>query len=159
MPDRHRPEGDHHPSTSTAPGTTSADTRVAPLIDPRYFSDPYDMETLIKGTQIALDIMGGPAFDRYRGEMLIPYEREDPRQIERTLRDYADTEYHPCGTARMGPDDDAMAVVDARLRVRGLEGLRVADASVMPAITSNNIHAPVLMIGEKCAAMIRQDDR
>ncbi len=137
----------------------SADTRVDPLIDPRYFSDPYDMETLVKGTQIALDIMSGSAFDRYRGEMLIPYDREDPRQIERTLRDYADTEYHPCGTAKMGPDDDAMAVVDARLRVRGIEGLRVADASVMPAITSNNIHAPVLMIGEKCADMIKQDAR
>ena len=137
----------------------SADTRVDPLIDPRYFSDPYDMETLVKGTQIALDIMSGPAFDRFRGDMLIHYDRDDPSQIEQTLREYADTEYHPCGTAKMGPDEDPMAVVDARLRVRGIEGLRVADASVMPAITSNNIHAPVIMIGEKCADMIRQDAR
>ena len=137
----------------------SADTRVDPLIDPRYFSDPYDMETLVKGTQIALDIMSGPAFDRFRGDMLIHYDRDDPSQIEQTLREYADTEYHPCGTAKMGPDADPMAVVDARLRVRGIEGLRVADASVMPAITSNNIHAPVIMIGEKCADMIRQDAR
>ena len=103
--------------------------------------------------------MSGPAFDRFRGDMLIHYDRDDPSQIEQTLREYADTEYHPCGTAKMGPDEDPMAVVDARLRVRGIEGLRVADASVMPAITSNNIHAPVIMIGEKCADMIRQDAR
>ncbi len=131
------------------------DTRVAPLIDPRYFSDPYDMETLVKGTQIALDIMDDPAFDRYRGEMLIRYDRDDPRQIEETLRRHADTEYHVCGTAKMGPASDPMAVVDAHLRVRGVEGLRIADASVMPRITSNNINAAVLMIGEKCADMIK----
>jgi len=133
----------------------SPDTRAAPLIDPRYFSHPYDMETLVKGTQVALDIMNSRAFDRYRGEMLIRYDRDDPRQIEETLRDHADTEYHVCGTCRMGPDDDPMAVVDAQLRVRGVERLRIADASVMPTVTSNNIHAPVIMIGERCADMIR----
>ena len=134
----------------------SPDTRVAPLIDPRYFSHPYDMETLIKGTQIALDIMSSPAFDRYRGEMLVHYDRDDPRQIEETLRDHADTEYHVCGTCRMGPDGDPMAVVDTELRVRGIDGLRIADASVMPTVPSNNIHAAVIMIGEKCADMIKQ---
>ena len=113
------------------------------------------MATLIKGTQVALDIMESSAFDPYRGEMLIHYDRNDPAQIEATLRAHADTEYHPCGTAKMGPDGDPMAVVDASLRVRGVEGLRVADASVMPSITSNNIHAPVIMIGEKCADLIR----
>jgi choline dehydrogenase len=133
----------------------SPDTRVAPLIDPRYFSHPYDMETLVKGTQIALDIMNSSAFDRHRGEMLVRYDRDDPQQIEETLRDHADTEYHVCGTCKMGPDDDPMAVVDPQLRVRGIDGLRVADASVMPAVTSNNIHAPVIMIGEKCADMMR----
>ncbi len=134
----------------------SPDTRVAPLIDPRYFSHPYDMETLVKGTQIALDIMHSRAFDPYRGEMLIRYDRDDPRQIEETLRAHADTEYHVCGTAKMGPDHDPMAVVDASLRVRGVEGLRIADASVMPRVTSNNTHAAVIMIGEKCADLIRQ---
>lgn len=131
------------------------DTRVDPLIDPNYFDDPYDMATLVKGTQVALDVMGDSALDRYRGEMLYHYDRNDPVQIEQMLRAHADTEYHPCGTAKMGPDSDPMAVVDPQLRVRGLEGLRIADASVMPAITSNNIHAPVIMIGEKCADMIR----
>jgi choline dehydrogenase len=130
------------------------DTRVPPLIDPRYFSHPYDMETLVKGTQIALDIMNSSAFDRYRGVMLVHYDRDDPRQIEETLRNHADTEYHVCGTCKMGPDDDPMAVVDAELRVRGIDGLRIADASVMPCVTSNNIHAAVIMIGEKCADAI-----
>ncbi|MCB0978755.1 MAG: GMC family oxidoreductase N-terminal domain-containing protein [Acidimicrobiales bacterium] len=134
----------------------SPDTNVDPLIDPKYFSHPYDMETLVKGTQVALDIMNSPAFDRYRGDMLIRYDRDDPAQIERTLREHADTEYHPCGTAKMGPDSDPMAVVDAQLRVKGIDGLRVADASVMPCITSNNIHAPVIMIGERCAEFIEQ---
>ncbi len=133
----------------------SPDTHVDPLIDPKYFSNPYDMETLIKGTQIALDVMSDPALDAYRGKMLIPYDRNDPKQIEETLRAHADTEYHPCGTAKMGPDSDPMAVVDPQLRLRGVEGLRVADASVMPRIPSNNIHAPVLMIAEKCADMIK----
>lgn len=131
------------------------DTRTPPLIDPRYFSHPYDMETLIKGTQIALDIMEASPFDPYRGEMVIHYDRDDPRQIEEALRQHADTEYHVCGTAKMGPASDPMAVVDAQLRVRGIEGLRVADASIMPQVTSNNTHAAVIMIGEKCADMIR----
>lgn len=135
----------------------SADTRDAPLIDPRYFSHPYDMPTLVRGTQIALDIMNAPPLDPYRGEMLIRYERDDPEQIEQTLRDHADTEYHLCGTCRMGPDSDPTAVVDARLRVKGVEGLRVADASIMPRVPSNNIQVPVMMIGEKCADMVRED--
>jgi choline dehydrogenase len=135
----------------------SADTRDAPLIDPKYFSHPYDMPTLIKGTQIALDIMGAPPFDPYRGKMLVPYDRNDPAQIEETLRNHADTEYHLCGTCKMGPENDEMAVVDATLRVRGVEGLRVADASIMPRVPSNNIQVPVMMIGEKCADMIQHD--
>ena len=133
----------------------SVDTRIPPLIDPRYFSHPYDMETLVKGTQIALDIMHSPAFDPYRGEMLVHYDRDDPAQIEEALRQHADTEYHVCGTCKMGPDTDPMAVVDAQLRVKGMSSLRIADASVMPQVTSNNIHAPVIMIGEKCADMMR----
>jgi choline dehydrogenase len=116
------------------------------------------METLVKGTQIALEIMNSRAFDPYRGEMIIPYDRDDPLQIEATLREHADTEYHLCGSCKMGPTTDPMAVVDARLRVRNIDSLRIADASVMPCVTSNNINAPVIMIGEKCADMIRHGD-
>jgi choline dehydrogenase-like flavoprotein len=137
----------------------SPDTRVMPLIDPRYFSHPYDMPTLVKGTQIALDIMSARPFDACRGKMLIRYERDDPAQIEATLRDHADTEYHVCGTCKMGADDDPMAVVDARLRFRGIDRLRVADASIMPCVTTNNINVPVIMIGEKCADMMIRESR
>ncbi|HEU0190452.1 MAG TPA: GMC family oxidoreductase N-terminal domain-containing protein [Mycobacterium sp.] len=133
------------------------DTHVAPLIDPKYFSHPYDMPTLVKGTQVALDVMADPAFDPYRRDMVIHYERNDPQQIEDTLRAHADTEYHPCGTAKMGPDSDPMAVVDPQLRVRGIAGLRIGDASIMPTVPSNNIHAPVLMIAEKCADFVKAD--
>lgn len=135
----------------------SADPRVMPLIDPRYFSHPDDIRTLVKGTQIALDIMHAKPFDGFRGKTLTPFERDDPAQIEQMLRDTCDTEYHPCGTCRMGPDSDPSAVVDAQLRVRGMKGLRIADASIMPAITSNNTNAPSIMIGEKCADLIRSN--
>jgi len=101
--------------------------------------------------------MNQPAFNPYRGEMMIRYERDNPEQIREMLRKHADTEYHVCGTCRMGPDDDPTAVVDSQLRVRGIERLRVAGASIMPCVTSNNINAPVIMIGEKCAAMMSSE--
>jgi choline dehydrogenase len=126
-----------------------------PLINPRYFSDPYDIATLVKGTQMALDILEAPAFAPYRGKMVHPYDRNDPKQIEDQLRNLSDTEYHPCGTCRMGPDTDPKAVVDAQLRVKGIDGLRVADASIFPRITTNNTQAPTVMVGEKCADMMR----
>jgi choline dehydrogenase len=104
---------------------------------------------------MALDIFNAPAFAPYKGKMLHHYERNDPKQIEEQLRNYSDTEYHPCGTCRMGPDSDATAVVDAALRVKGVSGLRIADASIFPKITTNNTQAPTIMVGEKCADMIR----
>jgi len=126
----------------------------APLIDPGFFSHPDDMATLIKGTQIAYDILHAPAFDPYRGELLYPLERDNPQQIEAFLRDHSDTEYHPCGSCKMGPATDPMAVVDAHLRVHGIQGLRVVDASIMPTVTTGNTTAPTIMIAEKAAQMI-----
>ncbi|WP_321967818.1 GMC family oxidoreductase [Burkholderia cepacia] len=142
------------PMSSGTVTLASADPRAMPMIDPGYFSHADDMPKLVKGTQIALKIMHAKPFDAFRGKTLTPFDRNDPTQIEQMLRDTCDTEYHPCGTCRMGPDTDPMAVVDAQLRVKGIEGLRVADASIMPAITSNNTNAPSIMIGEKCADMI-----
>lgn len=133
----------------------SADSRDMPLIDPRYFSDPYDVPTLVKGTQMALDILESPAFAPYRGKMLHQFDRNNPKQIEEMLRKHSDTEYHPCGTCKMGPDSDPMAVVDAELRVKGIANLRIADASIFPSITTNNTTAPVIMVGEKCADFIK----
>jgi len=127
----------------------------APLIDPGFFSHPDDMATLIKGTQMGYDILHAPAFDPYRGEMLYPIERNNPRQIESFLRDHSDTEYHPCSTCKMGPDSDPLAVVDAQLRVHGMQGLRVVDASIMPTLTTGNTTAPTIMIAEKAAQMIQ----
>jgi choline dehydrogenase len=127
----------------------------APLIDPGFFSHPDDMATLIKGTQMGYDILHAPAFDPYRGEMLYPVQRDNPQQIESFLRDHSDTEYHPCSTCKMGPDSDPMAVVDAQLRVHGIQGLRVVDASIMPTLTTGNTTAPTIMIAEKAAQMIQ----
>ncbi|MDO9166253.1 MAG: GMC oxidoreductase, partial [Rhodoferax sp.] len=118
-------------------------------------SDPRDMATLIKGTQIGHDIMQSKAFAPYRGAMLYPIERDNPAQIEQFLRDHSDTEYHPCGTCKMGPASDPMAVVDPELRVHGIQNLRVVDASIMPQLVSGNTNAPTIMIAEKAADLIR----
>ena len=133
----------------------SANAQDAPLIDPQFLSDPRDMTTLIKGTQIGFDIMQSKAFSPYRGAMLYPLERNNPAQIAQFLRDHADTEYHPCGTCKMGPDTDPMAVVNAELRVNGIQHLRVVDASIMPQLVSGNTNAPTIMIAEKAADMIK----
>lgn len=133
----------------------SADTRVAPVIDPRYFSHPDDLPRLVQGVQRALPIMDAAPLASWRGPMLAPISADDPDGIARELRRSADTEYHPVGTCRMGPASDAMNVVGADLRVHGIAGLRVADASIMPTITRGNTNAPTIMIGEKCADLVR----
>jgi choline dehydrogenase len=84
------------------------------------------------------------------------FNPNDPQDLEREIRLRSDTEYHPIGTCRMGPADDVMAVVDASLRVHGIQGLRVVDASIMPTLTSGNTNAPTIMIAEKAAEMIRR---
>ncbi|MDP9125884.1 MAG: GMC oxidoreductase, partial [Pseudomonadota bacterium] len=135
----------------------SPDTTRPPLIDPRYFSHPEDMPTLVAGTRKVLDIANAPALAPFRGQPLYDVDPTSEQDIEREIRRSADTEYHPCGTCRMGPPGDPDAVVDAALRVRGLRGLRVVDASVMPAITSANTNAPTIMIAERAADLVRHD--
>ena len=132
----------------------SADTRDAPVIDPRYFSDARDLRTLVEGVRRTLAIMASPALAPWRGPMLHPVSGDDPEGIERELRRSADTEYHPVGTCRMGPASDPGAVVDSELRVHGIAGLRVADASIMPRITTGNTNAPSIMIGEKASDLV-----
>ncbi len=133
----------------------SRDPGQAPLIDPRYLSHPEDMPTLVEATVRALEIMEAPALAPYRGPMLYPVSRSDRAGIEHEIRRSADTEYHPCGTCRMGPASDPMAVVDAQLRVHGIQGLRVVDASIMPTLVGGNTNAPTIMIGEKAVDLIR----
>ncbi|MBU3738909.1 MAG: glucose-methanol-choline oxidoreductase [Rhodoferax sp.] len=133
----------------------SARPQDAPLIDPAFLSDQDDLRRLAAGSRMGYDILHSPALDRYRGELLYPFPRDDEAGVHAFLRRHSDTEYHPCGSCQMGPHPAEGAVVDARLRVHGMEGLRVADASVMPRIVSGNTNAPTLMIAEKAAALMR----
>lgn len=130
----------------------------APRIEGGMFSDRRDLETLREAMKLLRRIFAQPAFDAYRGAELAPGAgvRSDD-EIESWLRETALTAYHPVGTCRMGTDPAAGDVVDARLRVFGVEGLRVVDASVMPTVTSGNTHAPTMMIAEKASDLVRED--
>jgi choline dehydrogenase-like flavoprotein len=132
---------------------SSADPTAAPEIDPNFLSDDDDLRRLMRGARIMFRIMEAPAFSSVAG----PYLYEGPDCTDEALiadiRARSDTIYHPVGTCRMGTD--AGAVVDPLLRVRGVEGLRVADASIMPNLISGNTNAPSIMIGEKAADIIR----
>jgi choline dehydrogenase-like flavoprotein len=135
---------------------TSADMREMPLIDPRYLSVESDLDSLVAGLRIVRKIFAQPALGEAGGRMVNdafgPGEGDD-RMIRAYIRENADTLFHPVGTCKMGVDD--MAVVDPALRVRGVDGLRVADASIMPTIIGGNTNAPSIMIGEKAADLIR----
>jgi choline dehydrogenase-like flavoprotein len=132
----------------------SADPMAAPRIDPAFLADPDDMARLVRGFRLMRNILSQPALARLGGrELARSANAQSDTQIEQFIRGYADTIYHPVGTCRMGngPRD----VVDAQLRVHGLEGLRVVDASIMPRIVGGNTNAPVIMVAEKAADMIK----
>lgn len=137
----------------------SADTRESLLINPRYFDHRDDLPRLVRGVQKSLAVMNDAALAPWRGAMVRPLSADDPEAIAQELRHHADTEYHPVGTCKMGPAGDSLAVVGPDLRVHGVDGLRVADASIMPTITTGNTNAPSIMIGEKCAELLRGDGR
>jgi choline dehydrogenase-like flavoprotein len=124
-----------------------------PVIDPRFFDDPDDMETLLRGVKFGRTILDAPAFAPFRGRELKPgADIQTDDALRDYIREFAATIFHPVGTCRMGADADA--VVDPELRVDGIAGLRVADASIMPTIVGGNTNAPVIMIAEKAADMI-----
>ncbi|WP_067686495.1 GMC family oxidoreductase [Nocardia jejuensis] len=131
----------------------SADPLASPLIDPGYLTDPADIEFLLEGIRIVREIMAHRSIAPDITEELTPGpEYRDEAALRRELPTRVHSVYHPVGTCRMGIDE--RAVVDPELRVRGIEGLRVADASIMPSITGGNTNAPSYMIGEKAAELI-----
>ena len=132
----------------------SSDPLDAPLIDPNFLAERDDVDRLIRGFKLMRKILGQPALAGYRGrELAASAEARTDAQIEQFIRGHADTIYHPVGSCRMGPG--ALDVVDAQLRVHGVQGLRVVDASIMPSIVGGNTNAPVIAIAEKAADLIK----
>jgi choline dehydrogenase len=138
---------------------TSSDPLVAPRIEPNYLSVEKDMQTLVAGLRV-LGRIGEAAPLREAGAQQFdpPPGDESDEALIAYIRATADTGFHPVGGCRMGSADDAMAVVDPQLRVRGLGRLRIADGSVIPSMVSGNTNAACIMIGEKCADMISRGD-
>jgi choline dehydrogenase-like flavoprotein len=132
----------------------SNDPLALPLVDPQFLAHPEDMLRMVRGFKRMREILAQPALAQFGAKELAASAgvRTDA-QIEQFIRQYADTIYHPVGTCRMGPG--AMDVVDAELRVHGLQGLRVVDASIMPRIVSGNTNAPTVMIAEKAVDLLR----
>jgi choline dehydrogenase-like flavoprotein len=138
----------------------SRDPAAAPAIHPNYLATPEDRRIAAESIRITRKISAQPALQPYAPSEILPGPQirdDDEAALERASGDIGTTIFHPVGTARMGRADDTGAVVDARLRVIGLEGLRVIDASVMPSITSGNTNSPTIMIAEKGAAMMLED--
>ncbi len=132
----------------------SKDPLAAPLIDPNYLSDPDDMERMVRGFKLMRKLLAQPAMASLEGKELASCAAaQSDSQIEQFIRANADTIYHPSGSCRMG--NGPLDVVDAQLRVHGIEALRVIDASIMPRLVGGNTNAPVIMIAEKAADMIK----
>lgn len=143
------------PSSRGSLQLASADPMAAPLIDPNFLAERDDVDRLVRGFRLMRQILQQPALAALGGhESASSAGAQSDAEIEQFVRDHADTIYHPAGTCRMGPG--AMDVVDAQLRVKGMQGLRVVDASVMPRLVSGNTNAPTIAIAEKAADLIRQ---
>lgn len=130
----------------------SADPLAAPGIDPNFLAEQEDMDVLMRGVKMTRDILAAPPMAGHSRKELGTRDGMSDDELEQVIRNNADTVYHPVGTCKMGTDD--MAVVDPQLRVRGVDGLRVVDASVMPTLIGGNTNAPTIMIAEKAAEMI-----
>jgi choline dehydrogenase len=132
----------------------SADPTAPPRIYGNVLSQSSEMKVLLYGLKLARDIARAGAFDTYRGSEFMPGEAiKTDAQLEAYVRAKVELLYHPCGTCKMGQDEHA--VVDPELKVRGVAGLRVADASVMPIVPRGNTNAPTIMIAERCAALMK----
>jgi len=138
----------------------SADPRAAPAINPHYLATPEDRKVASDALRLTRRIARADALARYAPEEFMPGRQHDTdEELARAAGDVGTTIFHPVGTCRMGPASDRAAVVDPCLRVRGIAGLRVVDASVMPTITSGNTGSPTVMIAERGAEMIAAERR
>jgi choline dehydrogenase len=136
----------------------STDPLAAPKITPNYLSTPEDRKVAAQSLKLTREIVAAPALQKYAPEEFKPglqYGTEE--ELARAAGDIGTTIFHPVGTCRMGRDDDPLAVLDSQLRVKGVTGLRVVDASAMPTITSGNTNSPTIMIAEQAAQWIRKD--
>jgi choline dehydrogenase-like flavoprotein len=131
----------------------TGDPLDAPTIQGNYLSDPAEVEILVSGLELTRDILAARALDDVRGEEILPGERVVGREgLARFVRERVELLYHPVGTCRIGREDEG--VVDSRLRVHGVESLRVVDASVMPRIISGNTNAATMMIGARAVGLV-----
>jgi choline dehydrogenase len=132
----------------------SSDPSEHPSIRPGYLQEESDLLVLLAGARYARKLVAAPPFQTYRGDEVWPgVDKQTDKELADFVRENVETLYHPIGTCKMG--SDASAVVDNQLRVRGLTGLRVADASIMPTMIGGHINAPAIMIGEKAADLVR----
>jgi choline dehydrogenase-like flavoprotein len=150
------------PTSRGALTLKSADPAASPAISPNYLSTPEDQQVAADSIRVTRGIVRQPALQKYTPVEYLPGDStgdSDEAGLIKAAGDIGTTIFHPVGTARMGRNDDTRAVVDARLRVIGMERLRVVDASVMPSITSGNTNSPTMMIAEKGSAMILEDQK
>jgi choline dehydrogenase-like flavoprotein len=138
----------------------SANPKDKPIISPNYFSDPDDLALMVRSIEYCREVLrSSPLREIVRIEIAPGAVAESTDELAEYCRSGTFTNYHPVGSCRLGSDDDSMAVVDARLRVRGVEGLRVCDASIMPRIPSANTNAPAMAIADKCVDLWAEDTR
>src|SRR6516162_2926773 len=129
-----------------------------PVMDPNYLAADYDLKVLIAGLRQGRDILAAQVFKHWRGEERLPGPAvQSNAALEDFIRATAETEYHPVGTCKMG--SDPLAVVDETLQVHGIDNLRVVDCAIMPTLVSGNTNAPAIMIGEKAAAMVIENQK
>ncbi|NDW44561.1 GMC family oxidoreductase [Ruegeria sp. PrR005] len=134
----------------------SADPAALPIVDPNFLGHPDDLKTSVEGVKISREIFEQAALQKRIRKIRFPDENvRTQADYEAYARQYGRTSYHPTCTCKMGADSDPMAVVDSQLRVRGIDGLRICDSSVMPSLVGSNTNAPTIMIGEKAADLVR----